>query len=180
MEFNFVPMNLDYAKEMIDNWKYGEEYQVYDYVNETELLLDEENWGHGKFAVLDEKDELVGEFTIEFFKEGEEDSEDEGYVEHRVVRSNPKSTYEMWVGWGLKPELCGKGLGEKFVASCIDFAIEEYNYKGEYVHFGVASFNKRAIKVYERLGFETFRTCEGEISNEKFEIYQMRRKKDNN
>ncbi|WP_130806104.1 hypothetical protein [Senegalia massiliensis] len=38
------------------------------------------------------------------------------------------------------------------------------------------SFNKRAIKVYERLGFKTFRTCEGEISNEKFEIYQMRRK----
>ncbi|MGO1372398.1 MAG: hypothetical protein ACTHVE_11185 [Senegalia sp. (in: firmicutes)] len=86
MKFNFVPMNLDYANEMIDNWKCEGEYNIYDYVNEKELLLDEESWGHGKFAVLNEKDELIGELTIEFFKEGEEDSEDEGYVEHKVVR----------------------------------------------------------------------------------------------
>ncbi|MGO1372397.1 MAG: GNAT family N-acetyltransferase [Senegalia sp. (in: firmicutes)] len=82
----------------------------------------------------------------------------------------------MWIGWGLKPELCGKGLGEKFVSACVDFAIKEYDYKGEYVHFGVAEFNKRAIKVYERLGFETFRECEGEIANKKLKIFQKRRK----
>lgn len=82
----------------------------------------------------------------------------------------------MWMGWGLNPKLCGKGLGKKFVSQCVDFAAKEYDYKGEFVRCGVAAFNKRAIKVYERLGFETFRTCEGEIANEKFKIYHKRKK----
>jgi ribosomal-protein-alanine N-acetyltransferase len=176
MKFKFVAMNLEYAKEMIDNWKYGEKYHIYDYLNEEELLLDEENWGLGKFAVLNEENNLVGELTISFFKEEDEDSEDDGYVEHIIVRNNPQDIYEMWIGWGLNPELCGKGLGLSFVSECINFAVKEYNYKGEYVRCGVAAFNKRAIKVYEKLKFETFHTCEGEIANEKHKVFQMKKK----
>ncbi|MCM1989004.1 GNAT family N-acetyltransferase [Oceanirhabdus seepicola] len=176
MKFKFVPMNLEYAQEMIQNWKYDGEYHIYDYKNEEEFLLEKETWGLGKFAVLNEEDKLIGELNIEFFKEGEEDSEDEGYVEHEVVKNNPQNIYEMWMGWGLNPKLCGKGHGKKFVSQCIDFAVKEYDYKGEFVRCGVAAFNERAIKVYERVGFETFHIHEGEIANEKFKIYHMRKK----
>jgi ribosomal-protein-alanine N-acetyltransferase len=176
VKFKFVAMNLEYAKEMINKWKYGGEYHIYDYVNEEELLLDEKNWGVSRFAALDEENNLVGELTIEFFKEEDESFEDDGYVEHKVVKENPQNIYEMWAGWGLKPEVCGKGIGLSFVLECISFAVKEYNYKGEYVRCGVAAFNKRAIKVYERAGFEPFRICKAEIENVNLEIIQMRKK----
>lgn len=176
MNFKFVPMNLGYANEIIDNWKYGDEYHIYDYVNEKELLLNEESWGVGKFAVLDEENYLAGEFTVEFFQEDGEELDDEGYVSHEVVKNSPQNCYEMWVGWGLKPELCGKGLGVSFVSQCIDFAVREYNYKGQYVRCGVAAFNKRAIKVYEKCNFEIFYTCESEIAGEKLTFLRMRKK----
>jgi [ribosomal protein S18]-alanine N-acetyltransferase len=171
MKFKFVAMNLEYANEMINNWKYGEKYHIYNYINEEELLLDEENWGEEKFAVLNEENNLVGELTIAFFKE-----EDDNCIEPRIVRNNPQDIYEMWIGWGLKPELCGKGLGLSFVLECINFAVKKYDYKGEYVRCGVAAFNKRAIKVYEKAKFETFHICEGEIANENHKILRMRKK----
>ncbi|WP_035291028.1 GNAT family N-acetyltransferase [Clostridium sp. KNHs214] len=175
MKFKFVPMNLEYAKEMIDNWKYNGEYHIYDYINEEEFLLCKETWGVGRFAVLNEQDKLLGELTIEFFTEEDESSEDDGYVEYSIVRNNCENIYEMWIGWGLKPELCGKGLGVEFVSECINFAVREYDYKGEYVRCGVAAFNKRAIKVYEKLNFKTFHICEGEIANKKYKILQMQK-----
>ncbi|WDV48131.1 GNAT family N-acetyltransferase [Clostridiaceae bacterium M8S5] len=176
MKFKFDPMNLEYAREMIDNWKYDGEYHIYDYINEEECLLDKETWGLGRFAVLNEEDNLIGEVTIEFFEEEDEDSEDDGYVEHHVVKSNPQNIYEMWMGWGLKPELCGKGLGKEFISECIDFSVKEYDYKGEFIRCGVVAFNKRAIKLYKKLDFETFLVCEGEIAGKKHRVFRMRKK----
>ncbi len=52
MKFKFVPMNDNYAKTMINEWKYENEYSIYDYCNEAEDLLEKKNWGFSKFAVL--------------------------------------------------------------------------------------------------------------------------------
>jgi|GEM_PF-2100063 len=41
MDFKIVPITEKYAREMIDDWKYGEEYSIYDYCNGTEWLLRE-------------------------------------------------------------------------------------------------------------------------------------------
>lgn len=51
MKFKFVPMNDNYAKTMINEWKYENEYSIYDYCNEAEDLLEKKNWGFSKFAV---------------------------------------------------------------------------------------------------------------------------------
>lgn len=176
MIFKFVAMNKEYAREMINNWKYEGEYSIYDYINEAEWLLEEKNWGSGKFAVLNEEDTLVGELTIEFFEEVDENSEDDGYVEMETVKNNPDKIYEMWFGFGLKPELTGIGLGKEFVSTCLDFAVKHHNYKGDYIRFGVAEFNKRAIKVYKRIGFEVFSTHDGEIADEKLKILWMKKR----
>jgi len=53
-------MNDNYAKTMINEWKYENEYSIYDYCNEAEDLLEKKNWGFSKFAVLNEKEILVG------------------------------------------------------------------------------------------------------------------------
>jgi len=121
MKFKFVPMNDNYAKTMINEWKYENEYSIYDYCNEAEDLLEKKNWGFSKLAVLNEKEILVGELSINFFREVEEDSDDDGYVDIDTVKDNPDINYEMWVGFGLEPNLTGIGLGKEFVSACVNF-----------------------------------------------------------
>ncbi len=171
MKYKFVAMNKGYAREMINNWKYEEKYSVYDYCNEEEALLEEESWGFGKFAALDENNNLIGELTIEFFEETDESSEEDGYVDIKTVKDNLNKIYEMWIGFGLRPDLTGKGLGSEYVSECVDFATNHHNY----VRLGVAEFNKIAIKAYERSGFKEFDTYEGEIADKKFKILWMRK-----
>jgi [ribosomal protein S18]-alanine N-acetyltransferase len=175
MDLKFVAMNESFARDMISNWKYEEDYSIYDYCNEEEFLLEEEHWGVLRFAVLDDKEELIGELTTEFFREVDKDSEDDGYVEIQTVRDNPGNLYEMWIGFGLKPNLTGKGLGKDFVSECVDFAVKHHNYKGEYVRLGVAEFNKRAIKTYENNGFQVFDFHDGEIAGVKQNILWMKK-----
>lgn len=55
------------------------------------------------------------------------------------------------IGLGMKPELCGQGLGLDFLENCLAFAGKELSAKR--FRLTVAAFNKRAINVYERMGF---------------------------
>ena len=155
MRYKFVAMNEEYAEKMIESWKYPGEYSVYNYSDEAEELLNENNWGYSKFAVLDKKDVLVGELTIEFFsKEAEEDND--GYIDRETYVRNTIEEYQMWVGFGLRPDLTGKGYGREFVLSCIEFAVECFVYKGEDIRLAVSDKNKRAVKTYKKAGFEIF------------------------
>ncbi|MGM0446139.1 MAG: GNAT family N-acetyltransferase [Bacillota bacterium] len=93
MNFNFVKMNKEYADEIAYNWKYEDKYSFYDMTEDKEDLeefLYPNKWKN-TFAVLNNNDELVGFYSYYFKKE------------------------IMWIGFGLKPELTGKGLGERFV-----------------------------------------------------------------
>ncbi len=56
------------------------------------------------------------------------------------------------MGLGLRPDLTGKGIGLEFVLKGIEFGINIY--KPRIVRLTVAEFNKRAIRVYERAGFQ--------------------------
>ncbi len=61
------------------------------------------------------------------------------------------------LGLGVRPELTGQGLGQSFVFAGLDFARERFALAG--FRLMVATFNQRAIRVYERAGFhqrETF------------------------
>ncbi len=55
------------------------------------------------------------------------------------------------VGLGLRPDLTGRGLGEAFLAGCIEFARSHFG--AERIVLNVAAFNERAITVYERADF---------------------------
>jgi len=177
MIYQIVPMNKSYAGEMIERWKYPNRYSMYDYVNEKEELLNETLWGLSKFAVLDKDKNLFGELTIEFFKNEEEGEgeEDDRYVDHNIVLKNPVNSYELWIGFGMRPDACGKGYGENFVLDCISFAISHYKYKGEYIRCAVSSWNQRAISLYKKIGFELFNQFEFVDSKEIYTIYQMKK-----
>ena len=56
----------------------------------------------------------------------------------------------------MRPDLTGRGLGEEFVHAGLRFAREVYSPPA--FRLTVAAFNRRAIRVYERAGFETVET----------------------
>lgn len=133
MDCKFVSMNKKYAYEIAYNWKYTGIYSFYDMTADEEDLEDflkEENWNEHYFAVLNEERKLIGFYSFNF--------EDE----------------IMWLGFGLKPELTGLGVGDEFVISGINFGVEKFNYRKNYVMLAVALFNRRAIKLYENIGFQ--------------------------
>lgn len=170
MKFTFVPMNREYASVIVDTWKYEGDYSIYDYINEADHMLDEEGWGRGIFAVLNQEGDLVGELSIEFFDAQGEYTDYRDFDDEALLHGR-----ELWIGFGLRPDLVGQGLGSKFVEACVNFAIQTCRYRGEYIRLGVAMFNQRAIKSYEKAGFRAYEHTTGTISGKTFDCVYMRR-----
>lgn len=170
MKYTFVPMNKTYAAEIVGNWKYEGDFTIYDYSNEAEHMLDSEAWGSGIFAVLNEEDVLIGELSIEFWDEAGNHTEYSDFSDLELVNGR-----ELWIGFGLRPDLVGQGRGAGFVGACVDYAVKRYEYSGKYIYLGVATFNKRAVRAYEKAGFQTFERVNGTINGRSLECVHMRR-----
>lgn len=154
MQYRFAPMNEKYAREIAYDWKYSGIYSFYDMTSDEEDLgsfLNKDNWLNEYYAVFNEKDELVGfySFTLE-----------DGI---------------MWIGFGLKPELTGKGLGKEFVAAGIDFGVKNFNYNEKYIMLAVALFNKRGIKLYENIGFKQVEQYMHRANGGEYEFIKMKK-----
>lgn len=171
MKYAFVPMNQKYASTIVDTWKYEKEYSIYDYSNEADHMLDEEGWGTGIFAVLNQEGDLIGELSIEFIDSQGQYTHYRHFADKELINER-----ELWIGFGLRPDLVGQGHGAKFVMACVEYAIQNSRYYGEYVRLGVAMFNQRAFKTYEKAGFQKFEQAVGEISGKSFECAYMRKR----
>jgi [ribosomal protein S18]-alanine N-acetyltransferase len=128
-----VPMTLTHAADIL-TWRYPPPYDCYDVTGVApEFLADPVN---GFFAVVDASGELAG--FRSFGADG------------RV----PGGTYDesaLDTGGGLRPSLTGRGLGRTAIATGLAFGRERFAPKAFRVT--VASFNARALKVVESLGF---------------------------
>ncbi|WP_315115607.1 GNAT family protein [uncultured Clostridium sp.] len=154
MNYKFVPMNKEYANEIAYNWKYNGIYSFYDMTaDEDDLMefLNENSWTDHYFTVLDDKSKLVG-FYLFFFEGG-----------------------IMSIGLGLKPELTGRRIGPEFVIAGINFGVEKFNYKQNCIMLAVASFNKRAIRAYEKLGFQYVEKYMQKTNGGEFEFIKMKK-----
>jgi RimJ/RimL family protein N-acetyltransferase len=56
------------------------------------------------------------------------------------------------VGIGLRPDLTGRGLGEALMRAQLEYAAQSWQPKT--FRLFVAAWNERAIRLYERLGFQ--------------------------
>lgn len=70
------------------------------------------------------------------------------------------------IGLGLAPNLTGRGYGVSFVTQGLAFGYQRFQPKG--FRLSVATFNQRAIKVYQSAGFKpgqkfTSKTDKGDI-----------------
>ena len=130
--YRIVPMDEAQARAYL-SWEYPEPYAFYTVPpahreEELRTILDRSDGEY--YAALDEAGEMVGIFAYEF----------------------PDGMMEL--GLGLRPDLTGQGLGEAFVRQCLAFGLETYRHQGPVVLL-VADFNRRAIRLYEKLGFQT-------------------------
>jgi ribosomal-protein-alanine N-acetyltransferase len=134
------PMEQPEAQAIAD-WHYEPPYSFYDWTaDEDDLaeLLSAERRGGKYFSAFDDAGTLVGFFGLELHGDA-------------VV-----------VGLGLRPDLTGRGLGLGFIETGLAYARERL--APSRFTLSVAAFNERAIRVYERAGFEAVRTFEHETN----------------
>lgn len=75
------------------------------------------------------------------------------------------------LGLGLRPDLCGQGIGAAFVKSIVKAALEKA--PSNQVDLEVLIWNTRAYKAYEQAGFVYEQTYERMTSRGKVEFHVM-------
>jgi ribosomal-protein-alanine N-acetyltransferase len=131
--FAFSPMSQRDAIA-IAAWHYEEPYSFYDADGDADDLAELLNPVKRKgayYSVRDERRELVG-----FFEYKREET-------------------SVTIGLGLRPDLTGRGMGLRFVRAGIAFARNQFT--PSTLRLTVATFNRRAIRVYERADFRPVR-----------------------
>ena len=150
MTYSFMIMTQKQAETIAFTWHYENEYSFYNLEADKEDLeefLDGERRGSSVFAVLEE-DELVAFLSVNMVEPGKVD-----------------------IGLGMRPDLTGKGKGAEFMKAGIVFIQSEW--KPEKITLSVASFNERAIKVYEKTGFTEVGIFMQETNGSTFEFLKM-------
>jgi ribosomal-protein-alanine N-acetyltransferase len=149
-------MKYDFRKvtnkdvEDILTWKYEDEYSFYDNSIQKEKI----DWIKGlpeedkAFSIYNEHKELVGNCSFYYIEEF------------------------FCVGVQMKPHITGKGFGTEFVDSIINFGKQKYNLS--HIDLTVAKFNKRAIKIYEKLGFKVVEEFVNTIRGGDYDFVAMR------
>lgn len=141
LNFRFMPINIEYVQE-ISSWNYKgfiEEVVMTPYFES--FKKDKELKGPGGcdgfVALLNNEVAGLFEFT---------------------VRDNI-----MEIGLALKPNLVGKGLGEKYVKQGIEFGVQYYDINIDSIRLVVDQKNQAAIRVYEKVGFTKVEQQENEF-----------------
>ncbi|MFD2443611.1 GNAT family N-acetyltransferase [Bacillus sp. CGMCC 1.16607] len=138
MNFNAKKMNEDYAKEIL-LWKYEAPYDLYNNECNDEGVNELLNGDY--VAVVNEIDELVGFCCIGASAQVPIGNRFGAYAEDMVD-----------IGLGMKPNLTGKGHGIEFFSFILRF-VHESQERNLPLRLTVATFNNRAIHLYNKLGF---------------------------
>ncbi|GGE69441.1 GNAT family N-acetyltransferase [Priestia taiwanensis] len=145
---NFCKMTQQEA-EYIAAWEYEGMYSFYNMENDKDDLeefMSEERRGDCYFSVYDGT-ELIGFFAY-----------------------YPMET-RMCIGLGMKPSRTGNGQGLVFVDAGLQFGYEQFGTTA--YALAVATFNKRAIHLYEKVGFVPVRTYTQETNGGEYEFLYM-------
>ena len=159
MRFTLKPITPSDARA-ISRWRYDEPYSIYDGdPTSVDALLQPYLSYHSAY---DESGDLTGYFCFG------EDAQVAAGKRLGFYRVEPA----LDVGLGMRPDLTGKGLGVEFVHAGFRFAREVYSPPA--FRLTVAAFNRRAIRVYERVGFEIVETFGTDMRGSEKEWLLMR------
>ena len=133
-EFSFRSMTEADA-QAIAAWRYPDEYSFYDLTSDP-----------GDLAELLNPVARADEYVAVDSSEGTLI----GFFQYK----RPHGT-SLAIGLGLHPRWTGRGLGRRFLEAGLDYGRRRF--APEQFTLSVATFNRRAITVYERAGFATVR-----------------------
>ncbi|GAA0407553.1 GNAT family N-acetyltransferase [Paenibacillus motobuensis] len=131
-KFLIVPMEEDHGAD-ICTWRYDSPYDVYSWLPWEQMKALDVEFGNPALraeqyaSLLDETGELAG-FAQYFPLKG-------------VTR----------IGVGMRPDLCGHGYGKSFVIAIVEEALRRK--PSNEVDLEVLTWNKRAIRAYQKSGF---------------------------
>jgi [ribosomal protein S18]-alanine N-acetyltransferase len=165
LHYTFQPMNEE-DTHTIQSWRYEGQYAVYNLHadpedNLTSELLDPRS---PYYAACNEQGELIGFFCFGTAAQVEDFAEPALYSENNTAT----------VGLGMRPDLAGKGLGFEFVQAGLAFAKKQF--APDYFRLFVLTNNQRAIRVYERAGFQRVRVFVQRNIHGENEFLEMSRK----
>ena len=154
MTFTFRPLDENSAKAIL-NWHYEPPYDVYDLASSDpedtlQYLLDPQYAFH---SIYGQKGDL--EAFCSFGPDGQ-------------VNGGDYSTLALDIGMGVRPDLTGHGHGFQYVNAVIDFANQTYSPDG--LRVTIAAFNNRAMRVWEKAGFQVVQKFQGGWTNIDFII----------
>ena len=137
MKLIMKEMNEEFAKDIL-NWKYEKPYDFYN--NELTDEGMEELLDGSYHALVDDDKDLIGFFCI-----GKTAQVSIG-IQYGVYKDDLID-----IGLGMSPTRVGKGKGYEFCSFILKLIEEKY--KSTSIRLTVATFNQRAIHLYEKLGF---------------------------
>jgi [ribosomal protein S18]-alanine N-acetyltransferase len=138
--------------EAIAAWRYPDEYSFYDLTSDPHDVAEirDPQARAREYVAVDGDGALIGFFQYK-------------RIDHTSLD----------IGLGLHPDWTGRGLGSSFLEAGLDYARRRFG--PEQFTLSVASFNRRAITVYERAGFVTARVFNHRTSGREWEFIAMRR-----
>lgn len=133
-----IEMTAQHAST-ICNWKYQAPYALYSMDGSDDCICEFTSGSY--YAAVDESQDLIG-----YLCSGQSARVPGGYA-----CGIYEDDHYLDIGLGLKPEYTGKGKGLEFVLQGLEFFRRQHQVQS--FRLVVATFNERAIKVYERAGF---------------------------
>jgi RimJ/RimL family protein N-acetyltransferase len=131
--FKVIPLEAAHGP-ILCSWRYEPPYDLFNWPAWDEMEREGREFGDPELrerqfaAVTDDRDKLAG--FVQFFPL------------FGVTR----------LGLGLRPDLCGQGLGPSFIDAIVKEALRRS--PNHEIDLEVLVWNTRAIRVYERAGFE--------------------------
>ena len=138
LQISYRPAEKKHARVFV-NWQYEPPYDVYNCPPEeigdaVHYNIDPAN---NVYAMLDQNEELIGYCS---------------YGRDAQVPGGDYSEEALDIGLMIKPELTGQGMGSVFASEVIQNGIDKY--APEKLRVTIAAFNKRAMRVWEKNGFQ--------------------------
>jgi len=163
VQFTFTLMNEADAQAIM-TWHYEEPYAIYNMDSDLEDTAEMLDRRSPHYTVRDEQGELIGFFSFGTSAQPWDTNEPGLYAENKTID----------VGLGMRPDLTGKGLGLAFVNAGLAFAREQF--APEHFRLFVLTFNERAIRIYERAGFQRVRMFTQPNIDDEYEFLEMSHK----
>ena len=133
------------------NWRYEPPYDLYNYskeeANQQHILHPQNTF----YSIVDENSELVA--YCSFGQDGQ-------------VTGGDYHDQALDIGMGIRPDLTGRGKGAEYANAVLKFA--DSLFKPKVFRVTIAAFNKRAIRVWQKLGFEHQQSFERESDGMQF------------